>query len=432
MRLPRPAGSAGFAFMTLLAFGAAPAAAFAQSGPFTASVVDPEAKLRAGPSDQFPETGTLRKGTFILVDHEESNGWLAVQDVPGQLTSVSWVQTQFIDFDKNKPIPQLVPVDEGGVTLRAGQIGLAQPLHIQKVKVPGGTILTVIGQGVSFEGKTWYPVAPPVGDFRYLPKQAVKFEKAANPAFVVRDMRDSAPPLPALSTNTLTSPVAPASGVSSLPGVGTPATGTGAGVVVGPPGALPAGPATTAGKPAVQHPLWAQAEAAERDGRFDDAEKVFFQLARVMNEPGGDHDVANLCYTRIHTLREKKRGVSPVTPTASTPPANARTSTNTAPKGVSGGPPTAIGDAQPQSDAKDERPRWSGPGKLVRSALALDGRKTYALESNPGAPVMYVIAGQGVDLEKYVNKRVDVYGAITTRQNPSKPVMVATEVNPGQ
>ena len=26
-----------------------------------------------------------------------------------------------------------------------------------------------------------------------------------------------------------------------------------------------------------------------------------------MNEPGGDHDIANLCYTRIHTLREKKR-----------------------------------------------------------------------------------------------------------------------------
>ena len=62
----------------------------------------------------------------------------------------------------------------------------------------------------------------------------------------------------------------------------------------------------------MKHPLWAQAEAAERDGRHDDAEKLFFQLAREMNEPGGDHDIANLCYTRIHSLREKKRGAGGV------------------------------------------------------------------------------------------------------------------------
>ena len=36
-----------------------------------------------------------------------------------------------------------------------------------------------------------------------------------------------------------------------------------------------------------------------------------FQLARQMNEPGGNHDIANLCYSRIHTLREKKRASAP-------------------------------------------------------------------------------------------------------------------------
>jgi len=122
---------------------------------------------------------------------------------------------------------------------------------------------------------------PPAGDFRYLPKHAVKYERPA--AAVV--VRDASPP--------------PSAPVASLP----PAGG-GAGER---PAAPPPEPATTAGKPAVQHPLWTQGEAAERDGRFDDAERAYFQLAQVMNQPGGDHDVANLCYTRIHTLREKKR-----------------------------------------------------------------------------------------------------------------------------
>src|SRR5205823_11586297 len=73
----------------------------------------------------------------------------------------------------------------------------------------------------------------------------------------------------------------------------------------GPVASVPGAAAPT--KPAVNHPLWAQADQAEKDGKIDDAEKLLFELARKMNEPGGDHDLANLCYTRIHALREKKR-----------------------------------------------------------------------------------------------------------------------------
>ncbi|MFO0823628.1 MAG: hypothetical protein U0792_11015 [Gemmataceae bacterium] len=211
--------------------------AFAQSGPYYAVVTDSGTKLRALPSDKF-ETATLPKGFPVLVDHEE-DGWLAVQDVPGQMNSVSWVQTQFVNFDKNSPIPQLVEVHEAGTTLRPGQIGLAQPLPVQKAKVPGGTILTVIGKGVEFEGKTWYPVVPPAGDFRYLPKQAVTFQKSATTAFGVR--RDGA--------RRKRCPRRPG------PGQRTPGT------------VLPAASDTQdnrVGK-STQNPLWTQAEAAERE-----------------------------------------------------------------------------------------------------------------------------------------------------------------------
>lgn len=381
------------------------ASAFAQTGPYLAVVADGGAKLRAGPSDKFPETSTLPKGFQVLVDHEE-DGWLAVQDAPGRMNSVSWVQTQFINFEKNSPIPQLVEVDENGTTLRAGQMGLAQPLSIQKAKIPGGTILTVIGKGVEFEGKTWYPVVPPAGDFRYLPKQAVTFEKSANTAFTMRDK---------VPENSLPAPLNGSGALASIPGAGSS--------MLPPPSP---GPATTAGKVAAQNPLWAQAEAAERDGRLDDAEKLFFQLARVMNEPGGDHDIANLCYTRIHTLREKKRtgtGTSSQSSGTSSPaipvssPTRPVVGTNEKPAPVLGVPP---------AEPKEDRGRWTGPGRLVRSALALDGRRTYALETSPGIVATYIVAGQGFDLERFVNKKVDVFGSSFTRRDLSKPYVIAT------
>jgi hypothetical protein len=365
--------------LLFLVFALVPAAAFGQTGPYHAIVTDQEVKLRAGPSDRFPETTLLKKGDTVIV-YDEENGWLAVQDPPQIVRSMSWVRTQVVNFRKDKPIPQVVEVDETGATLRAGEIGNAQPSSIQRAKVPAGTILTVIGPGVTFAEGTWYPVVPPAGDYRYLPKSAVKFERAANNTFAVRDT---------------TPAVSPAGGTAPAASI---------------PAALPAG-----GKP-VNHPLWAQGEAAERDGRHDEAERIYFQLARAMNEPGGDHDVANLCYTRIHSLRERKRGA----------PGGAASSTRTASADSTGS--TTGRTSQPAAEPRDDRTRRTGPGKLLRSSIVIDGRTTFRLEDNRGDAMVYVVPAQGVDLERYVGKRIDVTGVVHSRQGLSKPYIVATSV----
>jgi hypothetical protein len=392
----------------LLAVAAVPALGFAQPGPYLATVADPEVKLRAGPSDQFPETGTLPRGAVLIVEREEPNGWLAVHAPQGQ---VSWVHHTFLDgADEKRQTPyRVVVASDSPVTLAAGSAGVPQPLQVRRVQVPNGTILTVTGPPVRFDGKGWYPVAPPPGDYRYVPKSAVQFEKPANTAFVVRD----AAPLPP-STAGLTAGARPE--------------------MVSPPGVIqPVSSPPPAPKPAVNHPLWAQAEAAEQAGKYDEAEKLFFELARVMNGPGGDHDIANLCYTRIHGLREKKRGsavaIGPGAPNAS-PPKDAR-STLLPPSAsgvtpISGGP-TAPGSVPPPTGA-DDKPRWSGAGVLTRSALALDGRQTYALESSPGVVRLYVVPAPGLDLEEYVNRRVDVYGINATRRDLSRPFVVASSI----
>lgn len=393
------------AVAVVLAVAAGPALAAAQSGPYLATVIDPEVRLRAGPSDQYPQTGALLRGMRVIVAREETNGWLAVDAPQGQ---VSWVPTQFIDgYDSARPTPQRVVIaSEGEVTLAAGSAGIPQPLDIRKVRVPNGTILTVTGPKATHDGKSWYPVSPPTGDYRYLPRSAVQFERPTNTSFVVRD----ATPPPTIP------PAAPR--VESLSPV------------------LPASSTAAASKPAVNHPLWTQAEAAEAAAKYDDAEKLYFELARVMNGPGGDHDIANLCYTRIHSLREKKRGSAIAkTPNASNPnwaPSKDDRPTLLPPN--QGGSPIALPNESrptnpnPAAASNDEKPRWSGPGVLTRSALALDGRKTYALESSPGVVRVYVVAASGVDLEKYVNRRIDVYGATSTRRDLSRPYVIASSV----
>lgn len=397
----------------VLAVAAVPAVALAQPGPYLAVVADPEVRLRAGPSDQYPETGTLVRGTRLVVAREESNGWLAVDPPQGQ---VSWVPTQFIDgFDPSRPTPQRVVVaSEGEVTLAAGAAGTPQPLDIRKVRVPNGTILTVTGPRATHDGKSWYPVAPPAGDHRYLPKSAVQFDRPVNTSYVVRD----AAPLPPAEAGT--TPAAP------------PASGT----------VQPVAGAAPAAKPAVGHPLWAQAEAAEAGGKYDDAERLYFELARVMNAPGGDHDVANLCYTRIHALREKKRvgpvavAVGPGSPgwapakddRPTLLPPSSGSSPVSLPTATRPTTPAPQPQPQPANASADDKPRWAGPGVLTRSALALDGRKTYALESSPGVVRVYVVGAPGVDLDKYVNQRIDVYGLSQSRRDLSKPYVVATTV----
>lgn len=383
----RPAAVVGFVLAVL------PAAAHAQSLPYRAVVADQEVAYRAGPSDRFPDTGRLARGTEVVVHEDAGNGWVAVQ-AP---RAFSWVPMQLVDFDPTKRLPQEVTTQDE-VVLAPGRAGQLQPLvEVRRVTVPAGTILTVIGEKVAIDGKSWYPVMAGPGDYRYLPKTSLQMSGPANTSFVVRDTPPAGLP-----------PVAQAGGVQ------------------------PAAPARLepAGKGVSNHPLWAQAEAAERDGRFDDAERTYFQLARAMNEPGGDHDLANLCYTRIHAIRERKqRGGPAINPPAASIPGPARTDRATL-------LPPVMNDSKQPPPARDPLPqadgaaRWSGVGMLTRSALKLDGRSTYALESSPGVVRAYVVGGAGVDLERYVNRRVDLYGATLTRRDLSKPYIVATDVNP--
>ena len=92
--------------------------------------------------------------------------------------------------------------------------------------------------------------------------------------------------------------------------------------------------------------------------------------------------------------------------------------------------PKPTTNTPPAADGNDARPQWTGIGTLRRSVLTPDGtgKPAYALEASAGVVKVYVTAGAGVELEKFVGKRVDVYGAPQTKSGLSKPYVVATAI----
>jgi len=416
------------AFVGLAGLLCASQAMAADPAIYRAVVTDPEVKLRAGPSDAFPETSSLKRGSIVVVEREE-NGWLAITAPHG---SVSWIAYSFVEDlspDRQTPKNGLVHA-EGEVTIAVGKAGDTQPLDVRREKLPQGTIVLLIGPpAADASGKKWWPIAPPAGDVRYLPKSAVQIDKPINNSVAVRvtDMGGVIPPAATPVSPPTGAPLAtvPGSGSSPLPSAGV-----------------------TASKPAVNHPLWLQAETAEREGRLGDAEKAYFELAAVMNAPGGDHDIANLCYTRIHAIREKKRnasGIKTSAPTPNTTPAtpNVLQPPSKSGRGVRPGAPQALPtglgtntgtNTGTGTNANTTDAQWSGPGLLRRTALTPDGTGSpaYALETSPGVVKVYVIAGPGVKLEQYLGKTIDVYGVPQTRNKLSKPYVIATAVEPAQ
>ena len=348
--------------LALLALAAAPLSA--QTTPFVAEVVTDSVTVRSGPSDQMPETGALFRGTKVVVDHEEPNGWLAVQPPTGQVSWVKAVHLGPVDGQAADAVPRNAVVHaEPEAEVAAGRPGHGKPLDVRRTRVPDGTIVLVIGRKVDADGVGWYPIQPPDGDLRYVPSSAVRFARGQpSQSFVVRSPKTEPP--------ASTTPPEPAGGFQ-------PVTAS-----------LPNRPEPTS-KPADRpnHPLWQQAEQAERAGEFSRAEGLYLKLAAEVNRAGGDAELANLCYTRVHAVRERQR----YSDRDATPAAARRTDLPDGPSAE----------------------RWVGAGVLRRAGFKVDDRTTYALVGSRGEVRCYAVSGAGVDLERFAGSEVDLYGPLT-------------------
>jgi hypothetical protein len=336
-------------------------AARAESARRTAVIEVDGVEVRAGHALAFPAVGQLKKGETVIVVREEDTGFLAI--LP-PASAVSWVKEIHLGKVEGLETGKTnVPVAVEGAEVAAGSDKEHPPTNRVTVHLPKGAIVEVVGPALRVGNASWYPITPPEGDVRWVPKSAIK----------ASSLTGLAPPPPYVRPDT------PAFTVSADGSKG------------------PARPAAATLPVALtDHRLWTQASAAEAAGDYATAKGLYARIYQDLWDQKAERDAIVICYNRyVRCENQAKQGDAP--------PARTRTESR------SETPPTAAG-------------KWNGPGYLQElQKVFLDGQAVFSLQDDRGTVLYYVTAASGLNLRNYSGKRVQVYGPVSTRPELYKP-----------
>jgi SH3-like domain-containing protein len=154
----------------------------AESFPYTAYIRSDDVNVRSGPGDNYYPVSKLARGDVVEVYRHDPGGWYAIRPPAG---SFSWISGEFL-----KPIDGSTAVVIGDrVVARVGS-AFSDVRDCIQVRLERGEEVDVIEAKRFNEGpaaQTWYKIAPPAGEFRWVSGKFVERElHAAKP-------RDSGP-----------------------------------------------------------------------------------------------------------------------------------------------------------------------------------------------------------------------------------------------
>jgi uncharacterized protein YgiM (DUF1202 family) len=371
-----------------------PASIRADSEPYNTVIRVPEALVRSGPSLQFYTTSRLRQNEEVHVIKQEE-GWLTITP---PADSFSWVKDLFIkEVDATAHTAEVLEWAE----VRIGSALQPDKRDVTKVKLKPGSLIVILDEKRSIsEDGSWVKIQPPPDEYRYLPVDAV--QPPASKVQAVASPLPSGPP----------------------PALGAPTSGNSSAAMAG-------------------DSLWYRAEQAERAGNPAEAERLFLQLARETP----DHDLQMRCYNRIHFLREGRRTsyppgyqagrasdsaysynqsrLAPIPGYPNSSSANPYLTTSRATSQYTYAPVPPVGQA-----ATGNTCQWSGWGWLRRAPFWIDNKQAFVLENSQGMPRLYVTAQQGVNLDNYVNRSVNLYGKMIYRGDLRTNYMTACQLTP--
>jgi hypothetical protein len=167
-----------------LAASGATARAAADALPYEARVIAPGAQVHSGPGDNFYATDTLAQGDVVEVHRERPGGWLGIRPPEG---SFSWLFGSHVKPQGDN----LAEVNKDDVASRIGS-RLGNQRNAVQVRLKKGEVVQIIGQDSS-DGKTWFKVAPPSGEFRWIHESLVE-RVTVTPAAVASPIVTVPPP----------------------------------------------------------------------------------------------------------------------------------------------------------------------------------------------------------------------------------------------
>jgi hypothetical protein len=300
-----------------------------------------EVEVRSGPSmdPKFYPTSKLHQGDVVKVvkNRPAQNGWIAIKPPRG---SFSWINAVLVQVDDHTGV---VRAEDSPVLI--GSALTNSPPSVRTTPLPRGATVVILDKPlVASDGSRWLPIEPHITEVRYIPASALE----GGPVHAVASK--------------------PAGPVNAPASAG--------------PESDPAGD--------IKDPRFLQAQQAEREGRYADAEKLYQQLADQTTDP----NVKLVCLNRLSHLRPTAGPQANLTGQIIPTPAN---------QGATGAVnPAAAG-------------QWSGPGWFRKAGFNLDGKQVYAFQDYRGQHLFYLMAEAGVSLDQYVNRNVNVYGKVGYR-----------------
>jgi hypothetical protein len=352
---------------TIVLFAPLLALRAAETPPDVRTVTIPQAQVWCGPStsDGLYPTNVLRQGDRVQVERELQSGWLVIRPPAG---SFSWINNRFVQYISPHYGNYVVTYEGHDVPVLIGScLKTDRPSRIG-AKLPRGAQVRVIGRGMTDEEGTWLPIEPPEGELRYLRKEAV------------------APPGSATQTIAAKAPM-------QAPDADT---------------------------------LWRDAQKADQAGRLADAARLY-RLAGDANL-SVNPSRADEAYQRAHWIEQANNG----------PPATANGSPYSLPVNPVGtNAIRTIGGATPgaangqlvstQTVSAPQQNLCYEQGRLQRAFKNEVNRRYHLLDKN-GHPFRSVIAGPGVDLTRFEDRNVELWGQLTYDYERRNYLMTVTQV----
>jgi hypothetical protein len=357
----------------------------AETPPDVRTVVAPQAQVWCGPStsDGLYPTNVLHQGDRVQVERELESGWLVIRPPAG---SFSWINNRFVQYITSHYANYVVTYNGYDVPVLIGSnLKTDRPSKIG-VKLPRGAQVRVIGRGMTDEEGTWLPIEPPEGEVRYLRKEAVVKPGAA--------------------------PQTIAAAKASVP--------------------APDGDT-----------LWRDAERADRAGRLADAVRLY-RLAGDANL-SINPSRADEAYRRAHWIEQANSGthspvgslyypedrstqaasnVSPYTLPVNPVGVNAIRPIGGAAAGVTNG---QLVSTQAVSSGAGNPQVYYEKGRLQPAFKNEVNRRYHLLDGN-GHPFRSVIAAPGVDLSRFEDHNVELWGNLSYDYDRRNYLLTATQV----
>jgi hypothetical protein len=354
----------------------------AESKPDVRTVTIPQAQVWCGPStsDGLYPTNVLRQGDRVEVESEQESGWLVIRPPVG---SFSWINNRFVQYISTKYANYVITYDGHDVPVLIGScLKTDRPSKIG-VRLPRGAQVRVIGRPMTDDEGTWLPIEPPEGEVRYLRKEAVT----------------------KLNNNTQTS-------ASAKTPVQAPDPDT----------------------------LWRDAQKADNAGRLADAIRLY-KLAGDANSTVNPSRSSE-AYQRAHWIEQVNSSThgssgSAYYPDGGAPPAASVSPYSLPVNQVGTNVIQPIGGATPgtvpaqlvstQSVSAPQPAVCYEQGRLQRAFKNEVNRRYHLLDKN-GSPFRSVVAAPGVDLSRFEDRNVELWGQLSYDYDRRNYLMTVSQV----